>query len=142
MKNILFALLVVAAATVVAPGSASAQTDPALVKIPFQFIVGSTLLPAGSYRIVADTQDASLLTIVNLQGKPAAMLATTGRAVNPDPMSPQAHVTFKNVDGQYFLASVATPGADMREVSITKTQAEQVLARLNLLPAERADTAK
>ncbi len=141
MKKILFALLAVASVAIAVPRSASAQ-DPALVRVPFQFIVNGTLLPAGSYRITSDTQDPSLLVITNLKGKPAASFATVGWEANPQPMDPQVHVAFKNFDGQYFLWRVAMPGSDSREVVINKVQAERMLAKLNIPLAEPATPTK
>ena len=54
----------------------------------------------------------------------------------------QAQVKFNNFFGHYFLQSVSLPGKDAREVKITKAQAEQTLAKLNLMPAEHATTVK
>jgi hypothetical protein len=142
MKKTLFTLLAISAVAIAGPRSASAQTNPALVKVPFRFIVGGTVLPAGSYRIASDTQDPSLLVITNQQGQPAATFATVGSADNPNPMDPEVHVAFKNVDGLYFLWRVEMPGSDAREVVITKAQAERTLAKLNLLPEQRGEPTK
>ena len=142
MKKILFAVLVVAAAAIAAPRSASAQTNPALVNVPFKFIVGDAVLPAGSYRISSDTQDPSVLVVTNLQGKPAATFATAGWTSNPNVMDPQVHVAFKTVDGQNFLWRITMPGGSGREVLFTKAEAERTLAKLNLLPEQRGEPTK
>ncbi len=141
MKKMLFAMLVIGLVGFAGPRPASAQ-GPTLVKVPFSFIVGNTVLPAGSYRLSADTQDASMLIVSNTQGKPVAAFAATGWARNPNPMDPQAHVAFKNVDGQMFLYQVSMPGSDMREIDVTRAEAERTLAKLNLLPAEHGEPAK
>jgi len=141
MKKMLFALLVVGVVGFAGPRPASAQ-DTTLVKVPFDFIVGEHVLPAGSYRIVPDSQDSTLLLIESTRGKMAAAFAATGWTPNPNPMDPQARVQFKNVDGHMFLSQVALPGTDARQLIVTKTEAERTLARLNLMPAEHADSAK
>jgi hypothetical protein len=141
MKKLVFALLVGASAAILAPGSGYAQTAPALVKVPFNFIVGDVLLPAGSYRIAADTQDSSLLVITRTNGKPGAF-AVTGRMEGRASTDAQVHVAFKNVDGRYFLWTVAMPGGDWREIAVTRAQAERTLARLNLLAAEPSNVTK
>jgi len=141
MKKMLFALLVVGVVGFAGPRPASAQ-DSTLVKVPFDFIVGGRVLPAGSYRIVPDSQDTTLLLIESTRGKMAAAFAATGWTPNPNPMDAHAHVEFKNIDGHMFLSQVAMPGSDARQVAVTKAEAERTLARLNLMPAERADTAK
>jgi hypothetical protein len=142
MKRSLFALLAVAAVVLAAPRSASAQTAQTLVKVPFQFIVGEIVLPAGSYRIASETQTPSVLLITSLAGKPVAAFAYTTRTENQAPKDTQAHVAFKNIGGQYFLWQVAVPGSDAREMSFTRAQAERTLAKLKLSPADRADVAK
>ena len=142
MKKFLFALAAVAAVAIAAPRSASAQTAPALVNVPFQFIVGEVVLPAGSYRIASDSQASSVLLIASLKGRPIATFATTIRVDNQAPGDAQVHVAFKNIGGQYFLWQVAMPGSDTREVSFTRAQAERTLAKLDLGPADRANVAK
>ncbi len=142
MKKLLFVVLAVGAIAFAGPRPAVAQSGNALVKIPFDFIVGDKLLPAGSYRIAPDTQDPTLLQIMSTQGKMVAAFAATGWTRNPNPRDPEAHVAFKNVDGHMFLWQVSTPGNDAREIALTRIEAERTLARLNLMPAERTDSAK
>ncbi len=142
MKKTLLALLVVGTIAFAGLRPASAQSDPALVKIPFSFIVGAKVLPAGSYRIAPQLDDPSLLLVTPTKGGTAAAFAATGFAKNPNPMDQQVHVAFKNVDGHYFLWEITMPGGEAREVNVTKAEAERTLARLNLMPAEHADSAK
>lgn len=142
MKKSLYALLVVAAVAIAVPRSAAAQTAPALVKVPFQFIVGGAVLPAGSYQIAPDSQASSVLLITSLSGKPLAAFATTTRTENLTLTDAQVHVAFKNIDGQYFLWQVAMPGSYAREIPVTRAQAERTLARLNLVPTGHADVTK
>jgi hypothetical protein len=142
MKKTLFALLVVGTVASAAPRPASAQTDPAVVKVPFQFIVGDRLMPAGSYRITSNERDRTLLTISGLDGKVGSVFASTQWSGARADSGAQVNVQFKNIDGHYFLALVAIPGADVRAVPLTKVRAERTLARLNLMPAEHANSAK
>ncbi len=143
MKKILVTLVVAGALAFPTLSMAAGQNgESAIVKVPFQFVVGDKVMPAGSYRISAQTGDWSVLTITSVDGKRGAVFASTRAAVNPASDSPNAQVKFNNFFGQYFLQSVALPGKDAREVLITKAQAEQTLTRLNLVPAEHAATAK
>ncbi len=139
MKKILFALLIVSAVAIAAPHSASAQTAPALVKVPFQFIVGDKLLPAGSYRFAADAQNASLLVVTNSNGV-AAAFAVTGHQ-SSGRIDSEAHAEFRKIGGQYFLTQVMASG-ETHELSVTPGQAQRTLAKLNLLGPGRADVAK
>ncbi len=143
MEKILVALLVAGTASFAAISPVAAQSsEAALVKIPFQFVVGDKIMPAGSYRISAQTSDWSVLMISSLDGKAAAAFASTQAIPNPAPHSQNAQVRFSNYYGQYFLQQVALPGRDARVVRVTKAQAERTLTRLSLMPAQRADTAK
>ncbi len=143
MKKMVFGLLVVIGLTgIVGLRSASAQDTPALVNVPFAFIVGNKVLPAGSYRIVADVQDPSLLLVENTNPRvnAAAAFAATEWAPNPNPQDPHVQVAFKNVDGHMFLWRVAMPASDAHYIPLNKAEAERRLAALNLMPAEPAAT--
>ncbi len=143
MNKTLVTLLVAGTALFAAVSPAAAQSsDAALVKVPFQFIVGNTMMPAGTYRISAETANWSVLMISSADGKAAAVFASTEAAVNPAPQSRDPQVWFDNYYGQYFLREVAMPARNARLVKITRTQAAQTLAKLNLMPAERAEPAK
>jgi hypothetical protein len=141
MKKTLVVLLVAGVVSLAGVFSVQAQsTDPALVKVPFKFIVGGTLLPAGSYRISAQTQDAAILLVSNLDRKDIGAMAVTQALVNPSSNDGTVHVAFKNYGGQYFLSTVSMPGEDSRVVVLSQASAEQMLAKLNLKPAEAVAT--
>ncbi len=143
MKKMVFALLIaVGVSGFLGLRSASAQDAPALVRIPFPFIVTGKVLPAGSYRITAQFEDPAVLLIENTNPgvNAAAAFAATERTPNPNPNDPGAQVAFKNIDGHMFLWRVAMPGADANFIALTKAEAERTLAALNLLPAEPAST--
>lgn len=142
MRKILVTLIVAGALSFPAISMAAGQNgESAVVKVPFQFVVGNKVMPAGSYRISPQTGNWSVLVISSLDGS-AAVFASTQAAVNPASNDETPRVKFTNYFGQYFLQSVALPSRDAREVLITKAQAEQTLAKLNLMPAEHAATAK
>lgn len=144
MKKTSLVLLLAGVVSLAGVFSARAQTtDPALVKVPFKFIVGGKLLPAGSYRISAQTPDAAILLVSSVERKGISAIAVTQGLANQSSSTGSAvHVAFKNYDGQYFLSMVSMPNEDSREVLLSKASAEVMLAKLNLMPAERADTAK
>ena len=51
---------------------------------------------------------------------------------------PDAKVLIKTYAGQHFLWMVSAPGADSRQVVLREPQMDRTLARLNLLPPDRA----
>lgn len=143
MKKMLVAVLMAVVVMFAGSSLASAQSNAALAKVPFKFIAGGKLLPAGSYRITVQPDDPTMLLITSDDHKSAAAFAVTEWAGGPDSApGVKVHLTFKNFNGQYFLSQVAMPGQDTRLIPLTKGAAEQVLVRLNLMPAERADVAK
>jgi len=125
----------------VASSPAAAQSDATIVKIPFQFIAGQRLLPAGSYRITPQAPQAGMVTISSLGDKALAVFVVTEDLGYSDASGIQSRVTFVNYDGQHFLRTIAVPGTDGRVVAFTKAGAERTLARLNLLNAEPAANA-
>ena len=137
MKKMLVALLVAGVGSFAGVAAARADGDSAIVKVPFQFIVGEKVLPAGEYRIEAQGNDSSVLLITRADGKGGAIAATQSAGA-PAPLDASVHVAFKNFLGRSFLWQVAMPGRDTRELKVTKASAEQVLARLNLMPAQPA----
>lgn len=142
MKKILVALVAAGVISIVASSPAAAQSESAIVKIPFQFIVGRAVLPAGSYRIAPQAADWRLVSITNLNGSRIVAFAFTEALVNSEPTANGSQVTFKSYDGHYFLQGVAVPGRDARQLLITKAGAERTLAKLNMLHGEAANVAK
>lgn len=142
MKKILVTLLAAGTLSFAAMAPAAAQgVETGLVKIPFQFIVGDKVMPAGSYWISRQTADWSVVSIEN-QHSGALVFASTSPVPNAEPSSNKVRVLFSVYYGQHFLQQVTLPGRDGRSIGITKTQAEQTLAKLNLMPAESAAHAK
>ena len=137
--------VVLAAGVCVFAGIASARADggdPALVKVPFQFIVGDKALPAGDYRIAPQTPDSAVLLVTSTDGKSAAAFAATESVGGEPSQSGPVHVAFKNYDGQYFLWQIAMPNQDVREIRLTRASAERTLVRLNLMPPEHGVAVK
>ena len=141
VKKLLVALLIAGAVTFAVSSPAAAQSDAAIVKIPFQFVVGQRELPAGSYRIARQGPHWSVVCISGLDSKQLSAFVMTVAQGNSEPTY-DPRVTFVTYSGHRFLRSVAVPGGDVREVTITKAKAERTLAKLNLLTAEPANVAK
>ncbi len=141
MKKILVALVAAGVVWFAAASPALAQSNAAVVKVPFQFIAGHKVLPAGSYRIAPQTPDWSVVCISNLDGGDAAFITTDGVADSQAETGSDSRVGFTNYHGQYFLQTVSVPGR-ARRVRVTRAQAENILAKLNLLTAEPANVAK
>ncbi len=142
MKKSLVVLLVAGVVSLAGAFSAQAQgTDAALVKVPFQFIVSGKVLPAGSYRISMQTPNAAVLLISSLDGSNVAAVTLTQAQRNAYSPDGAARVAFTKYGGQYFMSSVSMSGEDSRAVVLSRTSAEQALAKLNLKASGTADSA-
>ena len=90
---------------------AFAETDEVQVTIPFQFTVGSQILPAGRYVIhPVDLYDPSLMVIHNVRTADEAIFLT--EQVNRQPTDRRTDVSFRQVDGKDCLTRIWMTGYD------------------------------
>jgi hypothetical protein len=108
---------------------AYAQGDTAIVKVPFSFVAGNTILPAGSYRVAPLTLGGDVMSIVSVKGGPGAELLTEN--LGDARLSGSAHFQFKEYGGHYFLAAITIPGETVRGVVLSQGHVATMLARLN-----------
>ncbi len=135
MKKQIFGIVAVAGILSLAALAAQAQDATAVVKVPFQFVVNGTVLPAGSYRVVPDLGDPAVLELYGVNGKIGVPIVTDfGGDV---PGTEQATFGFRKVGGYYFLSEIRLPGAEDRVVPLTTKSITTQLAKLQL-PADRA----
>jgi len=88
-------------------GSISAQDRAVKATVPFDFTVGNTLLPAGSYTIAAE--DTGVIKIRNTDGRIVLLSTTTpdGKEAKTD------ELVFNKYGDQYFLREILCASADM-----------------------------
>ncbi len=142
MKKTFLSLLVAGISSVAAFSTpAAAQDSAAIAKVPFEFIVGNKVLPAGDYMVASQTNDWSVVLIRSTDSG-IGTFASTKVAPGPDTPAVDARLSFVNYDGHYFLKRIAIPGRNPRQIAVTREQAERTLARLNLMTAESASPAK
>lgn len=105
MNRIITAAILLIGVTAGISNRASAQEPAVKVNVPFDFAVGTHVLPAGTYRIEAhndslafDNRDkkAFLFTLAR-----RGDMATEGRS----------KLVFDNVEGRYFLRKIETTSA-------------------------------
>ncbi|HZT58051.1 MAG TPA: hypothetical protein VFA21_05425 [Pyrinomonadaceae bacterium] len=115
----LFALVTM----LVLASSASAQTTQRIgVNVPFDFVAGGRLMPAGHYTVRRlSFEDEKELLIRSDDGRSKAIVMTDAARGNRAPES--AMLVFRQYGESYFLAAVSIPGtADVREVPQTKSE--------------------
>jgi hypothetical protein len=81
--------------------------DQVLVKLPFEFVVSGTTLPAGTYTVKCLVQQQSnLLLLTNNDNRRSILVHPTERL---DASNDMAKVRFRKVGEQRFLSAIQTP---------------------------------
>lgn len=126
MKSRVFAML--SSLTLLTAAAALAQTEPVMrADIPFDFRVGTAILPAGQYD-VGPQSGGSVLLIRRVDGRSAAMTMTYwGEARKiPGPGT----LVFNRYGKTYFLREVWNPGSSEGR-QVIKSKGEREFARNN-----------
>ncbi len=118
MKNIL-AIAFLAATTCIGSLSASAQTHTALANVPFDFTVGSTPLPAGTYTITSSAPSH----VIWLDSRSGGHAAVMGLAGDSRPLAPNK-IVFHKYGSDYFLSDVRCDSASLN-MHITPSKKEK-----------------
>lgn len=107
LLSLFFALIL---ALTIYPTQAHAQiTEELEAKIPFQFHVGNTQLPAGEYRIrMLDDSDLAVMQISNVDGSASAVFQVEEAEKNSEPA--KSELIFHKYGNRYFLAKLFDEG--------------------------------
>jgi hypothetical protein len=88
-------------------GARAQEEDTVVAKVPFDFVVGGQVLPAGSYRVSrVDTTGSRELEISSYEKRASAFLIAT---FFDDFQTGHAQLNFEHVGDKYFLSAVETP---------------------------------
>src|SRR5690242_13294204 len=88
--------------------SAQSQESQMMVRVPFDFQVGKTQLPAGKYVVKRDSQASSLLRIQSLDRKVSVVINTIPHTVALK--QNQGSLVFNEYDQKHFLSDVRFSG--------------------------------
>ena len=115
---------IVAATIMTAAGASLAQAQETLVvaKVPFNFIVGDTKLPAGDYRVKSIENEFGLVAIESTDGNHRAVVMTVPTTYQP---IDQPSLMFDKFNGQMFLARIVTDQANQQEIPLTPEKMAQ-----------------
>jgi hypothetical protein len=120
-------LLFVLASLFLVAGTVHAQSVTLKADIPFDFVVGNTIMRAGTYTIQPLSISGSVVELRSLDSKNGMLLAPCAYA--SDRAQHETKLVFSVADGQHFLWQIWTQGYDEgRELSIkpSKTQEANV----------------
>ena len=121
-------LLFVFASLLLMAGSVHAQSVALRADIPFDFVVGDTVMHAGTYTIQPMHAGESPVQLQSLDGKDSMWLAActcaSGQAQH------ESQLVFQVSDGQYFLWQIWTQGYDEgRELAIKHPETQEANLR-------------
>jgi hypothetical protein len=117
MKKQLVNLCLYAAAACAASVPSYAQTAQIVVKVPFDFTVGSTSMPAGDYLLREDQSGVVFITSQELR-KTIGVLTS---ADSPN-QGNETSLTFDKVKGHYMLSQVAMFAEPSRRILAPSTK--------------------
>ena len=124
MKNQLFALI--GLGLLLATASAYAQTGVVKVNVPFNFIVGTTQIPAGQYEFQSLTTSGAAMTIESADRKVVQMVLPN--ACQALEASKKTKLIFHRYGDRYFLAQVWIAGnVRGRELPTSKHESEMAM---------------
>src|ERR1700693_6574573 len=86
--------------------SRAQDSDGIVVNVPFEFVVGAKVLPAGTYRVARFFDDPSSGVVLRGRTNSAVVLPTTVEGASV----PKALLTFQHLGETYFLGKIETPG--------------------------------
>lgn len=124
--NRVAAIALLAIAASMTAGNASAQSAVLKVDVPFNFSVGDTLLPAGSYAFGFDSKISDMLIIRGGTDSVRARVLGQRGSIGPGKAST---LIFHRYGGQYFL-SEAHFGSASNGVFLPETKLERQVGRV------------
>jgi len=134
--TMLTTIVVIALATAVV--SANAQSSRTVSSnVPFEFVVGDTIFPAGEYRISRALRNA--LTIQTPDASGSTSRLTTD--IQPRKDRQHARLVFHRYGQRYFLAEVWS-GADSMGWQVLKSRQERAIERENSSLATKTEQAE
>jgi hypothetical protein len=134
LKGFAMVLMIVGVAVATAMTS-NAQSNRVAADVPFEFIVGSKTLPAGSYVLAPATNNGAAVTIRTRQGKTMAFRLTNNIQGKINESNPR--LVFRRYGQTYFLAEVWH--GDLYGSELTKSSRERKLQREQEAIASRTD---
>ena len=100
-----------------------AQEPRVKANIPFDFVVGDRVLPAGEYQVREMGASGQLIAILSEDRKASALLSTSACATSGPLKS--SKLVFHAIGGRYFLSQVWTEGYDQgRQLRESKAEIE------------------
>jgi hypothetical protein len=127
VKNSMFLVIATVAFGIGRPSVARAD-GLITAKIPFDFIVGDTRLPAGEYTIQETSTGPTVLLIESTDGTRASYVSTIS-ATSTDGNSTEPDVEFEMFGREHFLARIDLRDGMAREIVLSPSIVEEELVK-------------
>lgn len=114
--NVIWGCVVASALVVGVAPSARADDQQVTAKVPFDFVVGGSRMPAGTYVITTVSGNGGMIAIAGENTHKAIYTLTIPLAANDQTAPPQ--LAFEKVGGQYVLTHVTLEGTDGHRTSV------------------------
>lgn len=95
-----------------------------VVKVPFEFIAGTTVLPAGTYSVERTSTDSDSALVIHGYGRSVFLLPTVFDGV----ISEQASAGFEQAGNKHFLSKIETP-AGAYTIAISRPMTNSVMVK-------------
>ena len=126
-KHAIAVLAVIGFGAMLVANPVSAQSGAQMkVRIPFDFTVDKTILPAGQYAVDIGSAASGVVTLRSTDCKRSVLTLTNGTYA-ADAMS-ESGLVFNRYGNQYFLSLVWTAGSDIGR-ELHKSAAEREISR-------------
>lgn len=132
VKGMTMLLLIVAVAFVTAIVSANAQSRSARANIPFEFVVGTKTLHAGSYSVTAMPGDSR----VRISSDEESVLRLAINAESSKPAE-KGKLVFRRYGNRYFLAEVWNAGEQYGQQLLKSKEEKAIERELASIPSKR-----
>jgi hypothetical protein len=124
------AIALIAMANFALAGTSFAQSNGVRATVPFDFTVGSKLLPSGTYTIQKQSTNGNVI-VIRSHDKPIATLSLVNQDSNKSPNG--GKLLFHKYGGQYFLSEILCDRAGMNvELPPSKTEKRAQLQQATL----------
>jgi hypothetical protein len=126
------AIALIAMANFALAGTSFAQSNGVRATVPFDFTVGTKLLPSGTYTIEKESTNAHVI-VIESHDKPIAVLSLVNSDSNKSPNG--GKLLFHKYGGQYFLSEILCDRVGMNvELTPSKTEKRAQLQQATLKP--------
>jgi hypothetical protein len=123
--------------TALAAAAAFAQSSTLHANVPFNFIVGTQVMPAGQYTVDSGSFNAAV--IIRSDDCVRATMAVFGSGLRSTATSNLGKLVFHRYGGTYFLSEIWQPGNEGRQ--LPETSRERELAAKQVAPERSTITA-